>query len=104
MNQKLATVFKALGHPLRVKIIKEIAAQGEICVCELIPILQEEQSLVSKHLGILRSAGVLYFRREGTRKVYSLAFPELADFINQMEEKIEQKFLKKQRKIGGDLR
>jgi len=55
-------------------------------------------------LGVLRAAGVLYFRREGTRKVYSLAFPELADFINQMEEKIEQKFLKKQRKIGGDLR
>jgi len=95
MNQKLATVFKALGHPLRVKIIKEIAAQGEICVCELIPILQEEQSLVSKHLGVLRAAGVLYFRREGTRKVYSLAFPEIAEFIKHFDNVLKYQRLNK---------
>ncbi|NYE56993.1 ArsR/SmtB family transcription factor [Carboxydothermus ferrireducens] len=102
MNLKLANYFKALGHPLRIRIIKEIAKQGELCVCELLPILQEEQSLVSKHLGVLRTAGVLNFRREGTRKIYSLAIPELIEFIKFLEENFNLKL--KQKKSGGELK
>ena len=76
MNQKgrlalKAEVFKAMGHPLRLGII-EFLQQGEMCVCDIVAHVGTEISNVSKHLSILKKAGLLADRRDGLKMMYSL--------------------------------
>ncbi len=53
-----AAVLKALGQPTRLQIL-ELLRGGERCVCEIFPAIHQEQANVSKHLSILRQAGIL---------------------------------------------
>lgn len=80
MNDKLtglmADLFRALAHPTRVRII-DLLQREEKCVCELLELLQLEQSNVSQHLAVLRQAGIVNSRRDGGRMLYSLANPHL---------------------------
>jgi DNA-binding transcriptional ArsR family regulator len=65
-------LFRALGHPLRLELLMHVAARGPICTCHLEESLPYSQPLISKHLGILRRAGLLTSRREGKWVYYSL--------------------------------
>ncbi|RME69060.1 MAG: ArsR family transcriptional regulator, partial [Nitrospirae bacterium] len=71
MREFLA-ITKALSDETRVRILK-LLEQGELCVCELMEILQMGQSTVSKHLGILHNAGLVERRKEGTWAYYRLS-------------------------------
>jgi ArsR family transcriptional regulator, arsenate/arsenite/antimonite-responsive transcriptional repressor len=64
-------LFKAFGNPLRAQII-EFLLGGERCVCEMTGPLDVSQPLVSHHLALLRDAGLLRMRSEGTRTYYSI--------------------------------
>lgn len=90
-----AAVLRALGHPARLRIIEFLAdgdlcsgrdCSGEKCVCEIIPALGMEQSSVSKHLAILRDRGIVNFRREGTRILYSLADSRVLEILRLARE------------------
>lgn len=70
-----ARLFKALSDPTRIRIAALLATNGETCVCYLAAAVQERDFKVSKHLGVLRSAGVVEARREGTWMHYKLAAP-----------------------------
>ena len=65
------SVFKAAADPTRVRILK-ILEGGEMCVCQVIAILSLGQSTVSKHLFLLRSAGLIKDRRDRKWVHYSL--------------------------------
>ncbi|MGI6597447.1 MAG: ArsR/SmtB family transcription factor [bacterium] len=80
-EQLLADLFKALGHPTRVKILK-ILRQGEICVCDMAPQLELEQSNVSQHLAVLRNQGLVTFSKDGLRVVYRLAHPGIMPLLD----------------------
>lgn len=69
-----AELLRALGHPLRIRIIHFLQA-GERCVCEIIPAVGAEQSVVSKNLALLRQAGVVACRKEGLRVIYWVRDP-----------------------------
>jgi DNA-binding transcriptional ArsR family regulator len=64
-------VAKALGDETRVRILKMLQ-RGELCVCHLTEGLGLAQSTVSKHLGVLRRAGLAASRREGHWVYYRL--------------------------------
>ncbi len=83
--QLVADLFKALGHPTRVKIL-DILRQGEICVCEMAPRLELEQSNVSQHLAILRNQGLVTFYKDGLRVVYRLANPKVVLLLDAAAE------------------
>ena len=53
-----AAVFKALGHPARLQVVTELA-DGERCVCDLVELTGLGWSTVSRHLSVLKSAGVI---------------------------------------------
>jgi ArsR family transcriptional regulator, arsenate/arsenite/antimonite-responsive transcriptional repressor len=72
--------FSALAHPLRLQLIAHIAASGPICSCHLEEIAGESQPQISKHIGVLRRAGLLQRRREG-RWVYYSVDPEALDSV-----------------------
>ncbi|MGH3097150.1 MAG: ArsR/SmtB family transcription factor [Streptosporangiales bacterium] len=66
------TVFRALGHPIRLGIATRLAHEGEICACDFTAEFGVSQPTVSGHLRTLREAGVVRTRRRGTQVCYSL--------------------------------
>jgi DNA-binding transcriptional ArsR family regulator len=79
-----AEVFKAMGHPLRLGVV-EFLQMGERCVCEIVDHVGTEMSNVSKHLGILKKAGIVADRRDGLKIMYSLTMPCAVDFARCVE-------------------
>jgi ArsR family transcriptional regulator len=73
-------VFSALGHPLRLQLIAHIAASGPLCTCHLEEVAGQSQPQISKHLRVLRRAGLVQRRREG-RWVYYSVDPEALDSV-----------------------
>ncbi|MPY61503.1 ArsR/SmtB family transcription factor [Streptomyces spongiae] len=84
---ELARVFKALGDPVRLRLLSMIASRGEggeggergeICVCELTPAFELSQPTISHHLKLLRQAGLIDCERRGTW-VYYWVLPGVLD-------------------------
>lgn len=70
--QEEAGLFKVLADPTRLRLAVLLAIRGETCVCMLAEALGQPDFKVSRHLGIMRSAGVVEARREGTWMHYRL--------------------------------
>ena len=70
--KRLAKIFKALSEETRLRIFV-LLTQGEMCVCELMAILQLPQSTVSRHLSYLKNAGLVDDRRQGMWMFYRLS-------------------------------
>lgn len=67
----LAELFRALGDPTRVRLVA-LLSHGELCVCHLQGVLDLSQPLISRHLAVLRAAGVVADRRAGPWVHYRL--------------------------------
>ncbi len=67
-------VFKAMAHPSRLLIL-ETLLRGERCVCDLQRVVRSDLSTVSRHLAMMRSAGLLSSHRDGQRVLYRLRAP-----------------------------
>lgn len=76
-----ANVLKALGQPTRLKIL-ELLRDGERCVCEIFPAIQEEQSNVSRHLALLKATGILASRKEGQMVRYRIRDPQVFKLLD----------------------
>ncbi len=68
----LLILFKALADPTRIRIMNLLLDGGERCVCEFVALLSLPQSLVSRHLTVLKTAGLVRARREGQWMYYTL--------------------------------
>jgi ArsR family transcriptional regulator len=69
----LAPMFKALGDPVRLRLLSMIASHGgEVCVCELTPRFDQSGPTISHHLRVLREAGLVDCERRGTWVYYWL--------------------------------
>ncbi len=77
---ELSKVFKALGDPVRLRLLSMIASKagGEVCVCDLTPAFDLSQPTISHHLKLLRQAGLIDCERRGTW-VYYWLLPEMTD-------------------------
>lgn len=64
MKRETVNVFKALSDPSRIRIIKMLESR-ELCVCEVREVLDLSTSTVSKHLSILRDAGLIVDSKDG---------------------------------------
>lgn len=83
--QERADVLKALAHPTRAYIVDLIAREGAHCVCELTDRIGVDTSTVSRHLSLLKSAGILFDRKEGTTVYYDLTCNCIADFMTGLD-------------------
>ena len=81
---ELASAFKAIADPGRLRLLSFIAAQpgGEACVCHLVEPLGLSQPTVSHHLKVLTDAGLLARERRGTWMFYRLV-PERVEALRQ---------------------
>ncbi len=78
--QLKAELFKALGHPLRIRVLEQLVP-GDRSVGELAEVLDVEISHLSQQLAVLRRAGVVIRRREGSAVYYSLRDIELIQLL-----------------------
>jgi ArsR family transcriptional regulator len=65
MNIDAEMLFRALGDATRLRALMLLEAQSELCVCELTHALDEIQPKISRHLAMLREAGIVLDRRDG---------------------------------------
>ena len=79
------SMFNILSDPTRLRALMLIQSEGEVCVCELTHALQESQPKISRHLALMRDAGIVEARREGTWMHYRLG-PSLPDWARQIVE------------------
>lgn len=79
-----ANVIKALAHPTRLYIVEELAG-GERCVCELHAGAGADFSTVSKHLSVLKNAGIVEDEKRGLQVYYRLRCPCILNFFNCVE-------------------
>ncbi len=75
-----ARIFKALGHPSRLLMVDSLR-KGERCVCELQALVGDDMSTVSRHLAVLRDAGIVASRKKGTNIYYRLTICCLDTFL-----------------------
>jgi DNA-binding transcriptional ArsR family regulator len=79
-----ARIVKAMAHPTRLFIVDELA-KGERCVCELTKMIGADMSTVSKHLTVLKSAGIIADEKRGLQVFYSLRTPCVMKFFGCVE-------------------
>jgi len=75
VNMIPADLFAAFANPTRLRILNLLQAEKEVCVCDLCEVLGELQPKVSRHLSVLREAGLVEVRSDGKWKFYALAAP-----------------------------
>ena len=83
--QRKSEVFKALGHPTRLRIVEKLA-DGEQCVCDCLEMFDIDISTLSRHLSVLKNAGIIRDERRGKNIFYSLTCPCIVNMIECMEE------------------
>ena len=79
-----AVIVKAMAHPSRLFIVDELSRK-ERCVCELRDMIGADMSTVSKHLSVLRHAGIVMDEKRGNQIFYKLRSPCVLDFFSCVE-------------------
>jgi DNA-binding transcriptional ArsR family regulator len=82
-------VVKAMAHPTRMFIVDELSRVRERCVCELTEMVGADISTVSKHLTILKKAGIISDDKRGNQVYYRLRVPCILDFFRCIESVIQ---------------
>jgi len=95
-----ARVAKALAHASRLMMLDALADR-EMCVCELTELVGVDQSTVSKHLAILKNAGLVADRKEGVMTFYRLKVACLRGFWSCIESVMKQSLKEQQACIRG---
>lgn len=84
-----AQIIKAMAHPSRLMIIDALA-DGELCVCKLQTLIGCDMSTVSRHLSVLKNAGLVSCRKEGLQVFYSLRVPCILSFFGCVDAVIRE--------------
>jgi ArsR family transcriptional regulator len=81
-------IIKALAHPTRLFIVEELM-KGERCVCELTEMIGHDVSTVSKHLAVLKHAGLVADDKRGLQVYYTLRTPCILNFLGCVEDVVQ---------------
>ena len=76
-----AELLKVLGHPERLAIVL-LVSEEELCVKDLVEILEISQPKVSQHVGLMKELGILSFRKSGTKVLYKLANDKVREIVD----------------------
>ena len=93
ISEERARILKALAHPSRIFIVEKLSKEPH-CVCELTEMVGADTSTVSKHLSILKNAGIIDDEKRGTSVYYSLRCTCIMQFIGCIEQVIKMNFEK----------
>jgi ArsR family transcriptional regulator len=85
-----AAIIKAMGHPTRLFIVEELS-RGERCVLDLTKMVGADVSTISKHLSVLKNAGIVRDEKRGSQVFYSLLVPCVLNFFSCVESVLESR-------------
>jgi ArsR family transcriptional regulator len=85
-----ATIIKAMAHPTRLLIIEKLSLR-EHCVCELTEMVGADTSTVSKHLTVLKNAGIVSDEKRSQMVYYNLVMPCALNFLACLDTAIQEK-------------
>jgi DNA-binding transcriptional ArsR family regulator len=88
--ERRAKIIKAMAHPSRLLML-EALADGERCVCDLQKLVGADISTVSKHLSLMKAAGLVEDRKEGLWVHYRLRVPCILQFMSCIEAVLNEK-------------
>ena len=94
-------VLKALGHPTRLLIAEELG-RGERCVCEFVDLAGVDYSTISRHLNVMKQAGLIEDEKRGKQVFYRLRVPCVLNFMECVEEVIRSDAEKRLKMMGQD--
>jgi len=80
-----AAIVKALAHPARLMIVDELTGRNQRCVWELTELVGSDLSTVSRHLSVLRNAGIVESEKRGTTVYYRLRVKCIRKFFECVE-------------------
>ena len=80
-----AKIMKAMAHPARLLIVDELSRSGERCVCELTEMVGSDMSTVSRHLALLKGAGLVEDEKRGQMVFYRLRVKCVTSFFTCIE-------------------
>jgi DNA-binding transcriptional ArsR family regulator len=83
-----ARIIKALAHPTRLFIVEQLS-HGERCVNELTTMIGHDTSTVSKHLAVLKNAGLVNIDKRGLQVYYTLKTPCILNFLSCVEDVVQ---------------
>ena len=98
--QARARVAKALAHPSRLLILDALA-EKETCVCKLTELVGADQSTVSKHLAVLKQAGLVEDRKDGVMTFYRVKVCCLPKFWACIESVLKENLKEQRAALGG---
>ncbi len=100
---KKVDILKAVSQSTRIRILN-LLRNGEKCICKMVPELGEEQVNISKHLAILRHAGLVEFRKEGVSSYYKVSHKEIFKIIELADIILRRELTKAGAMIKIDMR
>ena len=77
-------IFKVISDTNRLRIL-ELLRGGELCQCEIIPLLDQSQPTVSRHLKLLEEAGLIRSKRDGVRMLYEVVDPHIFNILDAVD-------------------
>ncbi|UCD76884.1 MAG: winged helix-turn-helix transcriptional regulator [Phycisphaerales bacterium] len=83
-----AKIIKAMAHPTRLFIVDELSRR-ELCVYKITEKVGADVSTISRHLSVLKNAGIVEAERRGSRMYYNLCMPCVLDFFSCVESVIK---------------
>lgn len=83
--EKYAEIFKALAHPIRLRIVCGLSKKDECNVSKMVEALGVAQPTVSQHLNILKNAGIITGYKNGTQICYRVTSDEARKIVDSME-------------------
>ena len=82
----MAEGFKALSHPSRLEIIRKLSGQDHCCAGDFCCCMPIAQSTVSQHLEMLKSAGIIEWKAQGTKSIYTLNRTRLNELVSALQQ------------------
>ena len=86
-----AEFFRAMAHPMRIRILELLSARGEQTVQALQVELSVDQPIISQHLAKLRAHTIVASRKEGTTVIYALADQRIAELLKVAKEVLNRR-------------
>ena len=80
VERKLTDLFRVLSQPARLQILRMIG-EDEVCVCQLMAVLDKRQAYISQQMSVLREAGLVESSKSGRNKYYRLVDPKMLDVV-----------------------
>lgn len=100
LYQMQADLCCALSHPVRLQIL-DLLANSEKCSTQLLEILELPKANLSQHLHVLKNAGIIKSRKEGSFYYFSVALPKIKEACSIVSCVLEEKIVQDELKFGN---